>query len=128
MEKPQIQDQDQPQPQSEPLPIVLQKASKGGKYGFKDANSGVWIVPPQYKLVTAFSGGLAAVQDFNYKWGYLNEQGALVIPHVIDQPSKFGNKKRVRVMIKSEWVTINKMGKVQVGNRIMDLEEFVRSQ
>jgi len=112
----------------EPLPIVLQKASKGGKYGFKDTNSGVWIVPPQYKLVTAFSGGLAAVQDFNYKWGYMNEQGKLVIPHVIDQPTKFGTKKRVKVMINAEWVTINKMGKVQVGNRIMDLEDYLKNE
>ena len=111
----------------DPLPIVLQKASKGGKYGFKDANSGVWIVPPQYKLITAFSGGLAAVQDFNYKWGYIDEIGELVIPLVIDQPTKFGNKKRVRVMINAEWVTINKMGKVQVGNQVMDLTEYVES-
>ena len=117
-----------PSTQTQIKSVVLQKASKGGKYGFKDANSGVWIVPPQYKLVTAFSGGLAAVQDFNYKWGYLNEQGKLVIPNVIDQPTKFGNKKRVRVMINAEWVTINKMGKVQVGDRIMDLSEYVKSQ
>lgn len=114
--------QNPPQP---PIVPKIRKQSYQGKYGLKDLNSGQWVLAPEYKNITAFSGGLAAVQDFNYKWGYINEKGHIVIPFLIDQPSKFAAANQIKVMINAQWVVIDKQGRVPVGNRLVKLAEYL---
>lgn len=103
----------------------LVKRSANGKYGLKDQNTGQWVLLPAYKNITAFSGGLAAVQDFNYKWGYVNTKGEIIIPFLIDQPSKFATSDWVGVMINAQMIQINKKGQVRMGKQLVSLAEFV---
>ena len=115
-----------PQSQNTP-PLIpkLRKQSFKGKYGIKDLNTNEWILEPKYKNIGPFSGGLAAVQDFNYKWGYINKKGHVIIPFLIDQPSKFADANQIKVMINAQWVVINKQGQVPVGNKLIDLGDWL---
>lgn len=112
--------------QSSKQKLQLVKQSVNGKYGLKDQKTGQWVLLPNYKNITAFSGTLAAVQDFNYKWGYVNTKGEVIIPFLIDQPSKFASSQWIGVMINGKMIEINKKGQVRMGKRLVSLTEFVK--
>lgn len=48
------------------------------QWGFKNAN-GDTIIQPEYHMVTAFSEGLAGVQNEKKQWGFINEKGDQII-------------------------------------------------
>ena len=57
--------------------IKLKQTNKNGKYGFIN-ESGVIVIPCQWKAVGYFADGLAQVQDENDKWGVIDETGKVV--------------------------------------------------
>jgi hypothetical protein len=67
----------------------LKPLQRDYKWGYAyDANNGVFTIPPKYDDALYFEEGLAPVK-LNDKWGYINEQGATVIPFKFDYANIF---------------------------------------
>lgn len=60
-----------------------------GKWGFVDNTRGI-VLCPLYDEIGVFSEGLAPVRIFD-KWGYINENGELVIGLHFDDAREFVN-------------------------------------
>jgi hypothetical protein len=76
-------------PFSEGLTPVISPLTN--KYGYMDKKLEL-AISPTYKHVRPFSEGLAAVQDDNGNWGYINKSGKLVIPFTYSlPPSRFAS-------------------------------------
>lgn len=60
-----------------------------GKSGYVDMN-GQWVIKPQWRDTRPFSEGLAAVQDAKTKkWGFIDQQGRLIIDFKFDDVHTF---------------------------------------
>lgn len=65
------------------------KSRVNNKYGFIDKKLNV-VIPFSFKMARPFSDGMAAVQNEDGNWGYINTQGKLIIPFVYSRtPSRF---------------------------------------
>lgn len=65
------------------LPLVL-----NGKYGLFNIYTRKEILAPEYDEFLEFSEGLCAAKKNGY-WGYVNENGKVVIPFIYDQAESF---------------------------------------
>ncbi len=75
------------------------------------SKEGKWIVPPQYIHILPFSDGLARVRVAGSKrYGFINKQGAMVIPAVYSFARAFAGE-RAAVLIGEKWGYINTTGK-----------------
>ena len=64
---------------------------------------------PRYQNVHAYSEGLAAVQDKNGKWGYINEKQDWAIEPRFEDVQDFQNG-RAGAKLNGKWGFINKKG------------------
>ena len=64
---------------------------------------------PKYQNVGSYSEGLAAVQNNNGKWGYINERQVWVIQAKFDEAREFKGG-RASVKQNGKWGFINKRG------------------
>ncbi|HWK03749.1 MAG TPA: WG repeat-containing protein [Puia sp.] len=65
------------------------KSTLTGKYGYIDQKLQLKI-PAKFKEASPFSDGLAAVQNDDGNWGYINTEGKLVVPFTYSKrPSRF---------------------------------------
>ena len=89
------------------------ETSAGNIYGFYSYKQAKWIIEPQYVEVSAFSNGknrIAAVQNQNLEWGYINEQNEIVIP--------FSNRFKTAHGFNNGYATVtNEVGKWGLINR-----------
>ncbi|NLM08803.1 MAG: WG repeat-containing protein [Clostridiales Family XIII bacterium] len=63
--------------------------------GYQNSQTGEIVITPQFLQAKEFSEGLAAVRSFSYpwKWGYINEEGTMVIAPKYDDAGSFKNGK-----------------------------------
>ena len=71
--------------------------------------SGCGTPGPRYQNVRSFSEGLAAVQQNNGRWGYINEKQEWVIPAKFEDVKEFQNGKAA-AKLNGKWGFINKRG------------------
>lgn len=64
---------------------------------------------PRYKNVHSYSEGLAAVQQNNGRWGFINENQEWVIPARFEDVKEFKNGK-APAKLNGKWGFINKRG------------------
>lgn len=70
----------------------------------------IWVAPPKYEKISDFSEGIAAVKQ-NVNWGYINENGDLIIDNKFSNITNFQNNEAM-VYIKNRWYLIDKSGKI----------------
>jgi WG containing repeat len=106
---------------------------EGNKWGYIN-RSGKWIVKPQYEFADDFSEGLAGVV-INGKYGFINNQGELVIPARFDvrrelrHPELLIGAGRFKeglasVAVDRSYGYINKQGTFVVQPRFFTAQEF----
>lgn len=67
------------------------KSDEKDKYGFINRELKI-VIPVVYKGASSFSEKLAAVQNNDGNWGYINTSGSLVIPYTYSRrPSRFSS-------------------------------------
>lgn len=71
--------------------------------------SGCGSSGPRYQNVRSYSEGLAAVQQNNGRWGFINEHQNWVIPAKFEDAKEFQNG-RAAVKLNGKWGFINKRG------------------
>ena len=64
---------------------------------------------PRFQNVSAYSEGLAAVQDKHGKWGYINDKQDWVIEPRFEEAKDFQNG-RAGAKLNGKWGFINKKG------------------
>ena len=96
----------------EPGDSIVAVRNQEKKYGFYDKIKKKEIVAPVYDEVTRFEGGLAAVK-LNYKWGFVDQTGNLVIPLQYDMTPWFYNG-FAAVSLNRKYGFIDKTGKTIV--------------
>ena len=85
--------------------------------------TGKIIVTPQYKRINIYSEQRAAAANKEGKYGYLDNDGKLVIPHKYDDARRF-SEGLARVEIGSKWGYIDKEGKLVVPAQYDSATEF----
>ena len=79
-------------------------------WGFLDKN-GYEVIKPQYKAVTDFRLGLAAVQETSEgKWGYINLKGETVVPCQYDEAYPFDDEGNAIVKDAKGYRSIDRQG------------------
>lgn len=71
--------------------------------------SGCGASGPKYQNVRSYSDGLAAVQQSNGRWGFINERQEWVIPAKFEDAKEFKNGKAA-AKLNGKWGFINKRG------------------
>jgi hypothetical protein len=71
--------------------------------------SGCGASGPRYQNVRSYSEGLAAVQQSNGRWGFINERQEWVIPARFEDAKEFQNGKAA-AKLNGKWGFINKRG------------------
>jgi hypothetical protein len=83
-------------------------AKKNDKVGFINSK-GDWIIEPVYDKVRGFKNGLAPVCKAK-KWGYINEEGEVVIPLKFRDAELFSNDGLAPIKSAKLWGFIDKSG------------------
>ncbi|MEX0704424.1 MAG: WG repeat-containing protein [Planctomycetales bacterium] len=93
-------------------PFVIRFEEGGSRYqaGFIDC-SGRIVVPATYQSVSAYSEGLAAVENDENLYGFINPAGNLVIPHRYSFTRCFSNG-LASVLLEGRWTYIDSQGGV----------------
>ncbi|MBP1926720.1 hypothetical protein J2Z76_002590 [Sedimentibacter acidaminivorans] len=68
--------------------LIGVQSVKNSMWGFIDAISGNYVIEPQFNDVQEFSDGLAAVQNREGYWGFIDKNGELVIDYNFDLVSR----------------------------------------
>ena len=76
-----------------------------------------------YETVYDFSDGLALVQDYGYKWGFIDKTGKEVIPLKYENANNF-YKGLAWVKLNGVWLCINTSGKVVVQSKFENVYPF----
>ena len=100
---------------SAPVPVKkdrFTKFQKGGKWGFKNTQTGKEVIPPIYDEVFEFKDDYACVER-NQAFGYINRENELVIPYKYDCASSF-SEGLACVAIGEKCGYINKSGEVVI--------------
>ncbi len=97
-----------------------------GKYGYMDNIDRVILINPEYDYIGNFYEGFAKVNIRN-KWGYINEQGEVVIEMQFDFAKDF-NEGYAAIKMKSllgpKWGYINREGKIVISPKYDEASEF----
>ncbi len=88
----------------------LRPFQENGKWGYKDKNSKVVVIPLQYDCAESFSEGLAAVRLPRAGWGFIDKTGKEAIPFKYTAVSPFC-KGLALVELNGRWFYIDKTGK-----------------
>ena len=82
------------------------------RYGFYNPKTHETVIPPIWKYALFFSEGLAAVQNDDDKWGYIDTKGTVVIPCKWKVAWPFSKGQACVKDCNDNWLSIDKMGKV----------------
>ena len=95
--------------------------NKNGKYGLADT-TGTILIKPFYEYLTYFSDNGLALAKKNSKFGYINENGIVIIDFKFDEARGFRNG-LAAVKINGKWGFIDKQGQFVIDpkyDRIQD--------
>jgi len=76
--------------QAEPGTATTMRVQVKGKWGLYDCQTQQYLAQPAYNEIKPFHQGRAAVNIRN-KWGYIDEQGKMVIPAMYSRAGSFEN-------------------------------------
>lgn len=93
---------------------AIHPEKRGNSYGYTD-RKGVVVIDFVFKSAEPFCEGLAAVQDKNGLWGFINAKGETVVKFQYENCCSFkGGVARVMNRQNHYWGCINKSGKIIV--------------
>lgn len=96
------------------------------KYGFIDKKLKL-VIPVSFKQACPFSDGLAAVQNNDGNWGFINKTGRLVIPYTYSRrPSRFMSGLARVENNNGRWGYINKENKVVITPKYQFTSSFYK--
>lgn len=97
-----------------------------GKYGYLDKENRVTIIKPYFDYIGTFNDNLARIK-INDKWGYINEEGQVIIGTAYELARDFHDgfaAVKVKSIIGSKWGYINKLGEIVIKPKFDEVGEF----
>jgi hypothetical protein len=97
-----------------------------GKYGYMDKEHRITIIKPYFDYIGSFNDNVAKI-NINDKWGYINEEGAIIISPAYEFARDFHDgfaAVKVKALIGSKWGYINKQGEMVIKPKFDEVGEF----
>lgn len=97
-----------------------------GKYGYMDKEHRITIIKPYFDYIGSFSDNIARI-NINDKWGYINEDGAIIISPIYELAKDFHDglaAVKVKSIIGNKWGYINMQGELVIKPRFYEVGEF----
>jgi len=103
-----------------------------GRWGYKNQNDEVVITPQFMEVAFSFKEGMAAVRNFQMKWGFIDVKGKQVIDFLYDEVSlngfqngyAFVGKRDPNNRISTKWGAVDKQGKVIIPFEFDKADDF----
>jgi len=87
--------------------------------------TGTWVIPAQFKDLTAFQGGLAAAQADDGTWGCIDTSGAWAVqPGLYDYPGAQDDYGLRRMMQNDLWGMMDRSGRWVVTPQYGEIWDF----
>lgn len=97
-----------------------------GKYGYMDKEERVTIIKPYFDYIGSFNDNIARV-SINDKWGYINEEGEIIISPIYESARDFHDglaAVKAKSIIGNKWGYINILGEIVIKPRFDEVGEF----
>lgn len=97
-----------------------------GKYGYMDKEYRITIIKPYFDYIGSFNDNIARI-NINDKWGYINEEGQIIISPMYDFARDFHDglaAVKIKSLMRTKWGYINKLGEIVIKPRFDEVGEF----
>lgn len=97
-----------------------------GKYGYMDKEDRITIIKPYFDYIGAFNDNIARI-NINDKWGYINEEGQIIISPIYELARDFHDglaAVKIKSLMRTKWGYINRLGEIVIRARFDEVGEF----